>query len=331
MFADTGATPNGVADMLEYNSYYAFGMRIEGTGLSSSSIDNKFTYNGKELEDDHRLNWYHYGARFYDPQVGRWHVVDPLDEFHSPYIYVGNNPIAFLDPDGAGEMYFDDGTYIGNDGVDDDKVWMIAGTEAIEMSVSHTELMLLAATSYGESSTANVSKEVYSIASAIINNMSARGSSATITSTIDGFAFAASDGNPRVQEFNGTSMENRNGKFMQTAVAGALNAVNGGVDYSNGATHWAGDDIGSSAEKRATGGLLFSNAAHDLFGLGSSSKSGTGYWYDASGKVTGTRGTWNYTWETTAAFGGTVNGNTTGSTFMRKTNDFIKATGAPRY
>jgi hypothetical protein len=26
--------------------------------------ENKFTYNGKELEDEHGLNWYHYGARF---------------------------------------------------------------------------------------------------------------------------------------------------------------------------------------------------------------------------------------------------------------------------
>lgn len=44
---------------------------------------------------------------------------------------------------------------------------------------------------------------------------------------------------------------------MQTAIGGAINAVSGGVDYSSGATHWAGSDIGSGAEKRANGVLLF--------------------------------------------------------------------------
>ncbi len=97
MFAD--ADNNGVAEVLEESHYYAFGMRIEG--LSTSSPDNKFTYNGKELEDDHGLNWYHYGARFYDAQIGRWHVVDPLSQYLSPYQYVGNDPLNYHDPDGT--------------------------------------------------------------------------------------------------------------------------------------------------------------------------------------------------------------------------------------
>ncbi len=90
---------NNVTNFQE-DHYYPFGMRLGGMSTDTGQ-ENKFLYNGKELEDDLGLDIFHYGLRHYDPQLGRWMAVDPADEFFSPYVYCHNDPVNFLDPDGA--------------------------------------------------------------------------------------------------------------------------------------------------------------------------------------------------------------------------------------
>jgi RHS repeat-associated protein len=91
---------SGVATVLQEDEYYSFGLR---RGLYDNSNNNRYLYNGKEIQTD-LANQYDYGARFYDPVIGRWTSVDPLvemgQESTSPFGYVFDNPMKYTDPDG---------------------------------------------------------------------------------------------------------------------------------------------------------------------------------------------------------------------------------------
>ncbi len=92
----------GDTDITQINHYYPFGLNMEGNWNGAAGT-NKYQYNGKEWNDDFGLGWNDYGARFYDPAIGRWVSVDPLSEKmrrHSPYNYAFDNPVRFVDPDG---------------------------------------------------------------------------------------------------------------------------------------------------------------------------------------------------------------------------------------
>ncbi|MCO6164538.1 RHS repeat domain-containing protein, partial [Flavobacterium sp. NRK F7] len=89
-----------IDEIVEENEYYPFGLK-HNTYPSSNAYEYK--YNGKELQDELGLNMYDYGARNYDPALGRWMNIDPKTELmrrFSPYNYAFNNPMYFIDPDG---------------------------------------------------------------------------------------------------------------------------------------------------------------------------------------------------------------------------------------
>ncbi|HEX8577837.1 MAG TPA: RHS repeat-associated core domain-containing protein, partial [Flavobacterium sp.] len=54
-------------------NYYPFGLKHNGYNFVVNGYNlNKYKYNGKELQDELGLNLYDYGARNYDPALGRW-------------------------------------------------------------------------------------------------------------------------------------------------------------------------------------------------------------------------------------------------------------------
>ncbi|WP_186462456.1 RHS repeat domain-containing protein [Pedobacter suwonensis] len=84
---------SGILEPIQRDDYYAFGQRRVVSGGT-----NKYLYSGKEIQEE--LGQYDYGARFYNPVIGRWNITDPLaDMFHatSPYTFSANNPILFID------------------------------------------------------------------------------------------------------------------------------------------------------------------------------------------------------------------------------------------
>ncbi|HBX85528.1 MAG TPA: hypothetical protein DEH40_12580 [Marinilabiliales bacterium] len=99
------AGANGAADAVQEADYYPFGMKMASALYENNT--NKYLYNGKELQDNLlgniNLDWYDYGARFYDPQLGRWTTKEPYAELVpgiSLYAYCYNNPVNYIEPGG---------------------------------------------------------------------------------------------------------------------------------------------------------------------------------------------------------------------------------------
>ena len=121
--ANTLYPQTGEIQILEEDHYYPYGLTHEGyngnhrivgldqPGTAITLIDvtpdvtdpYKYKFNGMEWQDEFDVNVYDFGARNYDPALGRWMNIDPLAEMmrrHSPYNYAFNNPVYFMDPDG---------------------------------------------------------------------------------------------------------------------------------------------------------------------------------------------------------------------------------------
>jgi RHS repeat-associated protein len=95
------AATDAAGNLLWKENYKPYGDKLNRSAPSSS---NKIGYHGKAHDDATGLSYM--GARYYDPVLGRFMGIDPVDfqtdNLHSfnRYAYTNNNPYKYVDPDG---------------------------------------------------------------------------------------------------------------------------------------------------------------------------------------------------------------------------------------
>lgn len=96
------AIADAAGNVVERYRYDAFGevAIFDGAGapLTASAVGNSFLFTGRELDPETGL--YHYRARAYSPQLGRFLQRDPLGQIPDAnvYRYTGNHPLDSTDP-----------------------------------------------------------------------------------------------------------------------------------------------------------------------------------------------------------------------------------------
>jgi len=98
-------------EMVQHYEYTAFGKERFTDNTQAFNVSNRYT--GQIFDDDTGL--YYYGARYYDPELGRFIQPDSIvpsagdPQTLNRYSYCGNNPLKYVDPSGHGGLFSDIG------------------------------------------------------------------------------------------------------------------------------------------------------------------------------------------------------------------------------
>ncbi|MGN6646689.1 MAG: RHS repeat domain-containing protein [Cytophaga sp.] len=97
---------DGTADILSWADYLPFGEVIADRHGETAGLASRFGYQGDYAECDPETKWNDFDLRMYDPSIGRWLSRDPYNQYHSPYVGMGNDPVNGVDPDGGFDSWF---------------------------------------------------------------------------------------------------------------------------------------------------------------------------------------------------------------------------------
>ncbi|WP_163394145.1 RHS repeat domain-containing protein [Flavobacterium limi] len=86
---------NGNPDVKSFADYYPFGERLP----DRNSLNYRYAFQGQELDTE--TNMEAFQLRLWDGRIGRWLSPDPMGQYSSPYLGMGNNPVNGLDPNGG--------------------------------------------------------------------------------------------------------------------------------------------------------------------------------------------------------------------------------------
>jgi RHS repeat-associated protein len=94
-------TTTHLLEVVSYSDYYPHGGVLPGRNLIPSNNPRNNCYQGEYAERDDETGYVNFDLRMYDADVATWHVTDPMYQDFSPYMAMGNNPMAFIDPTGG--------------------------------------------------------------------------------------------------------------------------------------------------------------------------------------------------------------------------------------
>ena len=240
-----------IAALEHYAHYYPFGMMQPGRNGNRY----RFGFQGQEKDDEIYGTGNSMTAEYwqYDARLGRRWNVDPVVKcWESSYATFNNSPILRVDLLGnnAGDYYTKSGQHMGSDGNDDKKGYLVEESDLVyqedgeTIDAEQTENKILFTENHSEFATSSniimqessgdVTESLW-IAHATDNESESRSGDVSMYDLLmTTYSFA---------EDKTELSTNNNSEIANAARAGVIDVLSGGVDPTNGSTHWDGDDF----------------------------------------------------------------------------------------